>query len=885
MVHEQKMPPSFFLKLFRWYCHPRLHSHVEGDLLEVYGARRKKLGKFKADLWFALDVLMLFRPGIIRPSEGYQKLNSYGMYKSYVKVGWRNMLRNRGYSIINISGLAVGMAAAILNGLWIWHEVSYDTYFDNYDRIALVAEEGNDPRRGTWLSSTMTYPLSTALKTNYSQHFKRIARSTWSTDNIIISGETKLSAKGMYVEPDFPEMFSFHMISGTRTSLGEPHTIMISVALAHRLFGDDDPMNKIVSLSINTKVDVRVGGVYEDFPDNTKLDGVQFFGAWSLYETDNTWIGARALTDWRNHFFKLYVELPEENSFEGTAVLVKNALQFAPEDQKDAELQGRHLQLYPMSRWHLHPEFVRGGQMSPIFLLKLVGTVGIFILLLACINFVNLSTARAERRAKEIGIRKTIGSVRLQLIQQFFSESIMIVFIAFVAALLLTYACLPGFNIIASKQIVMPWMNLRFWLASISFVLLTGLLAGTWPALHLSSFNPVKALKGVWNGGRFQATPRKILVVFQFSISVVLIIGTIIVYRQIRHVKDRPVGYDREGLIVVRKKNAEFDGKYHILRNELKNSGAVLEVSESMGSMAEIASGNDGWNWKGRDPNFNKSFATLAVSHLHGKTVGWQFVQGRDFDVENAGDSSGLVINESALQVMQLVNPIGESVTWTWWMDNRMMDYKIIGVVKDMVMDSPYAPALPTVFYLKGFNGMPTVINIRVNPAVSMSEALPKIEEVFNKVIPTVPFEYRFADEEYAAKFGKEERIGILAGIFSFIAVSISCLGLLGLSAFVAEQRTKEIGIRKVLGATVADVWQMLSRDFVLLVLVSCVVAAPLAYYLLLSWLQNFSYRMEISLWIFVATGIGAVVLTLGMVSFQAIKTAMMNPVKSLRSE
>jgi putative ABC transport system permease protein len=432
----------------------------------------------------------------------------------------------------------------------------------------------------------------------------------------------------------------------------------------------------------------------------------------------------------------------------------------------------------------------------------------------------------------------------------------------------------------------MPWTNVWFWLFSFIFILITSVLAGSYPALYLSSFNPIKALKGTFRVGSLAALPRKILVVFQFSISVILIIGTAIVYQQIQYAKDRPVGYDREGMIMIQKKSNAFDGKYAVLRNELKNTGAVFEVSESMGPVTEVVSGNGGWEWKGGNMNFDKSLATLAVSHTHGKTAGWKFIEGRDFDLDIPGDSSGLVINETAAKLMNLDNPVGEEVTWTWWMDtSQKMNYKILGVVKDMVMDSPYAPAEPTVFYLRGFNGTPNWINVRVNPQVSMSEALPKIESVFKKVIPSVPFEYKFVDEEYAMKFGKEERIGRLASIFAALAIFISCLGLIGLASFVAEQRTKEIGIRKVLGASIAGLWKMLSQDFVLLIVISCFIATPLAYYFLDGWLQKFQYRITVSAWIFLLTGGGAVLLALLTVSYQAIKTALMNPVKSLRSE
>ncbi len=884
MRTDPHMPPDFLLRFFRWFCHPRLRDHIEGDLLEVYGLNVKASGRKMADIRFAIDVMLLLRPAIVRDLQFDYRQNTYGMYKSYLKVGWRNLLRSKGYSLINITGLAIGMSVAILNGLSIWHEFSYNKSFENYGRIAHVAERGlNREEGGQWMGTTMTFPLATELMSTYRQHFKRISRTSWDGDYILSSGETNASARGLYVDNEFPEMFSFKMVSGNRSGLADPKSMLISASVAKTLFGNTDPVGEIVLL--NNKVELKISGVFQDFPDNSKFNALQFVAPWEVFLSSNPWIEQRATNDWRNHFLKIYVELEDGQSIESIQQIIQPALKFAPEDQEKAAAMQTHLYLYPMRDWHFHPESSRNARYNPILMIKLVAMIGLFVLILACINFMNLSTARSEKRAKEVGIRKTIGSVRAQLVQQFFSESILVVLFAFMLALVLTNAFLPVFNEIATKQVRMPWTNGYFWSASLVFVLITGLLAGSYPAIYLSSFNPINTLKGQFRTGRNATTPRKVLVVFQFCISVILIIATMIVYQQIQHAKDRPVGYDREGLIMVQKKSGEFYGKYDVLRNQLKNTGVVSEVSESMGPVTEVVSGNNGWDWRGRNPNVDESFATLSVSHLHGKTAGWQFIMGRDFDITQANDSSGLVINESAMKFMGLKDPIGEPVTWTWWRDKRKMEYKIIGVVRDMVMDSPYAPVEPTIFYLKGFNGNPNWINIRINPEVAASDALPKIERVFRQVIPGAPFEYKFVDEEYGMKFGKEERIGNLALIFAVLAVIISALGLFGLASFTAERRTKEIGIRKVLGASVANVWGMLSKDFVMLVVISCVLSAPVSWYLLSKWLENFSYRTEISIWTFVAAAAGAVVLTLLTVSYQAVRAALANPVRSLRSE
>jgi putative ABC transport system permease protein len=881
----KRQPPDIALKFLRWFCREDCLEEIEGDLTELYKKECEKY-QHRAKWKFVWRVLKYFRPEFLKSFKNSHRLNPYGMYKSYFTIGWRNLLRNRSYSAINIGGLALGMAVAILNGLAIWHEFSYNKYFDNYPRIAKVAETGINEETQRWTSTTMTYALSIALIDNHHQHFKNFVRVSWNVNSILSTNNIMLSASGLYASEEAPEMFTFKMIQGTRAGLKEMNSILISQSLAKSLFGTVEVINRTIRM--NNKTDVVVTGVFEDFPDNTEFNDTRFFAPWSLFLAENPWIEQRALTDWRNHFLQIYAEINSGLSFESVDAKIKSALQFAPEDKEKAAAEKRGIFLYPMSRWHLYPpSSYRTTQYEPIKMIRLVGAIGLFVLLLACINFMNLSTARSERRAKEVGIRKTIGSMRGQLVKQFLSESFLIVFFAFILAVGITFLSLPWFNNIATKQIMMPWTNVWFWLACGAFVVLTSLMAGSYPAFYLSSVNPIKALKGPFCMGSLSALPRKVLVVFQFSISIILIIGTAIVYQQIQYAKNRPVGYDRDGLIMIRKKSNDFNGKYDVLRTELKNTGAVFEVSESMGPVTEAISGNNGWAWKGCDPNIDESFVTLAVSHLHGKTAGWQFVRGRDFDPTVPSDSSSIIINEAALKFMGLKDPIGEPVSWTWWSDkSRVMNYKIIGVIRDLVMDSPYAPSEPSIFYLKGHNGTPNWINIKINPQLSVSEALPKIEAVFKKVIPAVPFEYQFADEQYAKKFGKEERIANLASFFAALAILISCLGLLGLSSFVAEQRTKEIGIRKVLGASVANLWRMLSKDFVLLIVMACMVASPLAYYFFLeNWLMKFEYRTEISMWLFILTGLGAVIVTLLTVSFQAIKAALMNPVKSLRSE
>lgn len=874
-------PPRFADRLLSWFCAPHLHEEVLGDLHERYALRVKRRGEVSANRRYWLDVLTYVRPEFIRrqPSQYPQPTNTT-MLRNYLKIAFRNLARNKVSSAINIGGLAVGMAVAMLIGLWVNDELSFNTYHQNYSRIVQVRtrEYGE---HGVGVNSSVQYPLITELKTNYKADFKHIIATSWDVDNVLSAGDAKISRKGLFMEPDGPDMLTLNMIYGSRAGLNDPHSILLSESTAKALFGNVDPVNQLMKIS--NKLDVKVTGVYEDLPLNTQFSDVKFLAPFDLWVSDNSWIKEKAMNDWQDHFLKIYAELAPDADFEKVSVDIKDAemknLANFPEEAKRTP----EIFLLPMHDWHLH-NYKRGlideGPMQMVWLISIIGA---FVLLLACINFMNLSTARSEKRAKEVGIRKAVGSVRKQLVNQFFSESFLVVGLAFGLALLLTSVSLPSFNDVAAKQMTIPWANQWFWIASLLFIGFTGFVAGSYPALYLSSFQPVKVLKGTFRVGRFASIPRKVLVVTQFTVSVTLIIGTIIVFRQIQFAKNRPVGYTRDGLLMVEMKSGDFYGKHELLRAELQRTGAVEEMAESMGKVTEVWSGNGGFNWKGKNPSLDDSFGTLVVTPEYGKTVGWQLVKGRDFSREFKADSSGIVINEAAVKYMGLKQPIGERVSWKF-QDQPILNFRILGVIKDVVMESPYEPIVPTVFMIRA-HGLPNWMHIKIKPNVSVSEALPKIEAVFKKIIPLAPFEYKFADQEYALKFAAEERVGKLAFVFTILAIFISCLGLFGLASFMAEQRTKELGVRKVLGATVLNLWGLLSKEFVMLVAIAFVIATPIAWYFLSNWLQKYTYRTEASWWIFAVSGAGALFITLLTVSFQSIRAALVNPVKSLRSE
>lgn len=877
------MPPKLFLRFFRWYCQPELRNSIEGDLTELHGERVRESGKKKADIRFIVDVLLLFRPGIIRSMGERQDLNTYGMYKSYFKIGWRNLVKSKGYSFINIGGLALGMTVAILICLWVYDELSFNRYYQNYDRIAQVMKAGTFEGKRYMGQRYLMYPLIDELKTNYQANFEYIVPTFGGGSGVLATPEKAISKNGLYIGEDAPEMFTWKMIAGSRAGFSDPHSVMISQTTAQALFGEEDPINKI--LKINGSTDAKVTGVYEDFPKNAEFYGIQYFQPWNFLIQDAGWIQNQG---WDNHFLFIYAQIRSNTTFEhvnenirdaekkviGNLAYVKDELKYNPE-----------ILLQPMRDWHLYSSYDNEGQLesAPVQLVWFIGSIGVFVLLLACINFMNLSTARSEKRAKEVGIRKAVGSYRQQLIGQFFSESFLVVVFAFVIAIVLAVASLPWFNDLAGKDMTLPWGEQWFWMGCVTFLVITGVLAGSYPALYLSSFKPVKALKGAFRAGKFASIPRKVLVVVQFTVSVMLIACTSVIYYQLMYVKDRPVGYDREGLVMIRKKSGAFVEKADVLKAELKNSGAVTEIGESGGQVTQVWSNNGGFTWTGKDPvKEDDNFATLGVSHDFGRAVGWKFIDGRDFSKDIASDSSGFVINESAAKFMGLKNPVGEIVHWKNGPWNVNGDFRILGVIKDMLMDSPFQPVKPTIYFTMGWKDW---YLLRINPDMPVSEALPKIEKVFTTVIPDIPFDYKFADVEFATKFTTEERIGSLAAMFTTLAIIISCLGLFGLASFTAEQRTKEIGIRKVLGASVVGLWRMLSKEFVWLVIVSCLIATPISYYILYKGLQRYEYKTEIGWWIFAAAGGGALVITLLTVSYQAIRAALANPVTSLRSE
>ncbi len=791
------------------------------------------------------------------------------MFKNYFKIAWRNLIKNKVSSFINIGGLAVGMGVAMLIGLWIWDELSFDKYHQNYDRITRVMQYQSANGEINTLKA-MPMPAAAALRQAHATDFKYVVLSSWTNPHLLSFKDKSLLVKGNYMEPEAPEMLTLKMINGTRGSLKDPSSILLSESTSKAIFGAVNPVDKLIKLD---SLNLKVTGVYEDLPYNTTFRDLSFIAPWYVYA--NTDEVKQAKEDWNQNSFQLFAQIADDRTMANVSGKIKNTKR----NKVDQGIGGEKTEffLHPMLRWHLYAEFKNGVNVGgSIQYVWLFGIIGIFVLLLACINFMNLSTARSEKRAKEVGIRKAIGSLRHQLIGQFFSESLLVAFSAFLLSLLFVQLTLPLFNEVADKRMSILWNNPLFWSLSVGFSFITGLIAGSYPAFYLSSFQPVKVLKGTFRTGRMASLPRRVLVVVQFAVSVVFIIGTIVVFRQVQFAKNRPVGYSPNGLVMIRPYSEDFHRHFASMRNDLLQIGMITEMAESGSQIMQSGRSSGGFHWQGKDPNVTDEFATFAVSPEFGKTIDWQLIDGRDFSRTSPSDSSGVILNEAALKYMGLKTPVGQPLTW------GDKTYTILGVTKDLIVGSPYEPVKQTIFYVNEESGF---LNIRLNPAVNAHEALGEIETVCKKFAPDAPFDYKFVDEEYSTKFAAEEHIGTLTSFFAFLAIFISCLGLFGLASFVAEQRIKEIGIRKVLGASVFNIWRLLSKDFVVLVFISLVIATPLSYYFMYNWLQNYEYRTGLSWWIFTIAGLGALAVTLVTVSFQAIKAAIANPVKSLRTE
>jgi putative ABC transport system permease protein len=788
------------------------------------------------------------------------------MIKNYLLIAFRTLYRNSFYSTINIAGLSIGIACSILILLWVSDELSFNRFHANYDTIYKAYSSQEYSGEVATLATT-PYPLMEAIKSN-SPRVKRVVMTNHGEGNVLSIGELKVTKMGQAVSDDFFTMFSFGMIKGDpATALKDPASIVLTESAAKALFGDKDPLNQVVLF--DNENELKVTGVIKDIPRQS-TGRFDFYIPFAFFEANYDWV-QESRTKWRNNAFHIYVQLESPEDADQVNADIRDLIKANEADSPTAKVF-----LYPMSRWRLYSNFDNGIETGGMIqYVRLFTAIAIFILVIACINFMNLATARSEKRAREVGIRKSVGSRRKQLIGQFLGESILITFIGFVLALVMVEVVLPSYNLMVGKELDIDYTNPWLWASATGIVLITGIVAGSYPAFYLSSFQPVTVLKGPVKTSRGGSMPRKILVTLQFGFSIFLIIGTLVIYQQINHVKSREIGYDRENLMLIWS-NPEIEDGYQPIKQELEKSGVVKSVAKSSAPITRIFSSTD-VEWQGKAPGEKVGFITVATEYDYAKTMGLKMIEGRDFSRDFPSDSSAVIINKAAADVMGLKEPIG--ATLRLWGS----EWTVIGVTENIVMGSPYEPVDPCVMaFIPGWS---STINVRLEKTADLPGAIAKVETLFKKLNPSFPLSWRFADAEFETKFSSINLVSRLAGIFSALAIVITCLGLFGLAAFTAEQRRKELGIRKIMGATVSGLILMISKDFSRMILIAFLISAPLAWWGLNAYLEQYAYRIAIAWWILPAAGFVALFLAMIIVGTQAFRAAQSNPVDSLRNE
>ncbi len=786
------------------------------------------------------------------------------MFRNYLKIAWRNLKKNKAFSFLNISGLAIGMASALLILLWVQNEISYDQFQENKDRIFEAWNRGEFSGKLQCWNSTPKI-LGPILKNEYPE-VDDVTRTTggWF---VTIAGDKKFSSEFLFVDPGFLKIFSFPFKSGNpQTALNNVYSIVVTEKMAKKMFGNEDAMNKQIRIDSNN---FTVTGILKDLPTNTSFT-FEYLLPWALIKKLNF-----DDNNWDNNSVNTYALLKPQTSLTAFNEKIKNISR-----THSKGVVKEQVFLYPLDKLHLYSRFENGVASGGLIdTVRLFIIIAAFILLIACINFMNLSTARSEKRAKEVGIRKVSGAYKSALVVQFLGESMFIAVISGVFGLILAQVFLPSYNLLLGKNLSLPYLNPAFWLYALLFIFVTGMLAGSYPAFFLSSFKPVSVLKGKFKNAQALVTPRRILVILQFSFAIILVIGTLAVAQQIRFARNRDTGYDRSQL-VYHFTTGTLTKNYKMVKQELLQSGVATLVNRTSWPLTEVWS--DTWDimWDGKSPDDKTDFDRFSTDENLVNTAGLTIIKGRDMDLTKyPTDSTAALLNESAVKTMGFKNPIGQLVK-----DNGIT-YHVIGVIKDFILRSPFFPVSPMAIEGCAANTGLNVINVKLTAGSNIQADMKKMEQIIRKYNPEYPFEYHFVDEQYAKKFEDTKRTGTLAALFAGLTIIISCLGLFGLASFMAVQRTKEIGVRKVLGASVLNLWKLLSRDFIVLVMISLCVAIPVAYYFMHEWLLQFEYRTTLSWWIFVSAGMGAIVITLVTVSYQCIRAALSNPVTSLRSE
>jgi len=790
------------------------------------------------------------------------------MIQNYFKIAWRNIAKHKTFSFINGGGLALGIASCLMLLLYVSYHLSYDHQFKNLDNIYVVENNQHGDGKIYTFAATPGVAAST-IKSEVPGVVQSVRVNDYGAGSLISYNDNSFKKAGLYADPAFFSVFSYHFIKGNAlNALTQPNSIVITDDFAKTLFGNADPINKIVKR--NNSLPMTVTGVIDNVPANESYQ-FDFVMPFVQFENDNSWAKN---PDWGSNFCQTYVQLKDASSLNRANSILKSIV------ARHSNGNTNQFFLFPFSKNHLYEKFENGkstgGSISQIHLFE---ALALCILLIACINFMNLSTARSEERAKEVGIRKAIGSNRASLMWQFITESLILSFISTIVAVIILVLCLPFFNTLLNIKLILPVSEWYAWILVIAIGFFTGFISGSYPAFYLSSFQPIKVLKGVFKGGKSALPIRKVLVVVQFACAVFLITATICVYQQIRFIQNMGNGYNKNNLVEI-PMEGDLNNKADFLINDLKKSGAITYATITSRSITQNGSNTWGVSWPGKDPNQQILIDIFSVGYDFTETAGVKLLAGREFSnaypVDTASKSRTVMINETAAKIMNLKQPIGAVINWG---DQPMT---VIGVYKDFVWGSPYKKIPPMITYcnLDGF-----VMAMRLNAAQSIAADISQISKSLKAVNPVYPITINFVDSEFEKKFENEKVLATLANLFGGLAIVISCLGLFGLAAYAAEQRTKEIGVRKVLGATISNLAGLLSKDFLKLVFIAIIIAVPVSVFVLNKWLQNYEFRISLSWWIMALASLITIGIAIATVSYQAIKAALANPVKSLRSE
>lgn len=856
-------PPQILLKFLRWFCDPKLVEDVEGDLTELHQTRAAS-SKRKADWMFARDVILLFRPGIIRNLQFSAPFIRVYMLFYHFKTALRLATRHKGYTLMNVSGLTVGLASCLLILMWVNDEISVDKFHEKSDRLYQVFRDMIQASGDIETTEAIPQPLELELKNSYPE-VEHVCILGWEMELLFRSGDNTLYEKGRYASADFFQVFSFPFLAGDpATSLTDVHSVAISRRLAEKLFDDAWPEAVGKPIRINEGQEFKVTGVFENPPVTSSLDFDFILPAQEFIQR-NPWVES-----WFNGGFRMYLTLKEDVDVNAVKTRIHQEVNKHTDYAADEPI---YLQRF--ADHYLYSDFQQGvASGGRIQYVRILLVIAFFVLVIACINFMNLATARTSTRAREIGVKKVMGAQRASLRIQFFAESLLHAFVSMVLALLVVYLSLPYFNALTGKMLRFDFTDQKLWMGLMGITIVTGLLSGSYPALLLSSFKTISSLKGTGQQDLGATSMRHGLATFQFALSIFLISGTMVVAAQMDYIFNKDVGLDKRNVIMVPLEGDLF-GKNVVYGTALKKIPEVKDVTFTSGNPLSFGSSTSEAKWEGKNPGDVVEINVLSVDSDFLQTLDIDLVTGEDFVDNFKTDSTRFLINEVLAGIMGFTDPVGKRLS-VWGTDGV-----IHGVVRNFHMSSLYDPIQPLIIRFNPRSTGSAFIRIQG----SAQDAIARIEAATRELNPAFPFRYSFLDHEYASRYEREKAVSSLVDIFAIVSIFLSCLGLLGLSSYSADQRSKEIGIRKVLGARVSGLILLLSRSYARLILVAFVFAAPVSYFYMQHWLNTFAYRTDLNAFYFVASGLLTFALgafTVGLRSYQA---ATANPVKTLKEE